>query len=83
MQRSKVDSKNQINNFKASNIIEKYYWLFFFVLISIIAFCCFYQLGSAPIEDWDEARHGVNAYEMIKNNNYIANYYNGSLDYGI
>lgn len=31
--------------------------------------------------DWDEARHGVNAFEMIMQDNFIANYYNGAPDY--
>lgn len=31
--------------------------------------------------DWDEARHGVNAFEMMQRHNYIANYYDGELDY--
>jgi 4-amino-4-deoxy-L-arabinose transferase-like glycosyltransferase len=40
-----------------------------------------YRLGGESIKDWDEARHGVNAYEMIKNSNYIVNTFNYENDY--
>lgn len=49
--------------------------------IIFLAFVCFYNLGEFPIADWDEARHGVSAYEMIKNKEYIINTYNYQNDY--
>ncbi len=55
-------------------------WFFMIVAISVVVFLGI--RGSVrPIADWDEARHGVNAYEMLRQHNYIANYYAGSLDY--
>ncbi len=66
---------------KFSAFIDKYYWIIFSVLCLLLGFFCIFKLGTATINSWDEARHGVNAFEMIKNGNYIANYYNGSLDY--
>jgi 4-amino-4-deoxy-L-arabinose transferase-like glycosyltransferase len=47
----------------------------------LAAFNLFYNLGSFPIYSWDEARHGVNAYEMIKKNNYIVSTYGYNIDY--
>lgn len=66
---------------KIKDFIEKYYWAFFAIFLAFLGFLCFFKLGIYNIGDWDEARHGVNAYEMIRNNNYIANYYGGKLDY--
>lgn len=63
------------------DFFEKYYWIFFIILLCFISFLCFHNLGDALVQDWDEARHGVSAYEMIKNNEYIINTYNYSNDY--
>jgi 4-amino-4-deoxy-L-arabinose transferase-like glycosyltransferase len=59
----------------------KLYLLAIIVLLALAAFNLFYQLGSFPIYSWDEARHGVSAYEMLKNHNYIVNTYRGHADY--
>lgn len=66
---------------KFISFIEKYYYYFFFFILVVLAFTCFFNLGADAIYAWDEARHGVNAFEMIMNDNYIANYYNGEIDY--
>lgn len=63
------------------DFVEKYFWLFFLLLTSFIAFLCFHNLGAATVANWDESRHGVSAYEMLKNNEYIINTYNYSNDY--
>lgn len=63
------------------NFIEKGYYFFLVIALSIAVFNIFYNLGAAPINSWDEARHGVNAYEMIKRNNYIVNTYAYNNDY--
>lgn len=63
------------------NFIEKRYYIFLVIILSIAIFNIFYNLGAAPINSWDEARHGVNAYEMIKRNNYIVNTYAYNNDY--
>lgn len=48
-------------------------------------FACSYlvlcNLGGGNIADWDEARHGVNAYEMVESGNYIVNTYSHEYDY--
>lgn len=63
------------------NFIEKRYYFFLIIILSAAVFNIFYNLGVAPINSWDEARHGVNAYEMIKRNNYIVNTYAYNNDY--
>lgn len=50
--------------------------LFFIALLNI-----FYGLNNFPFFSWDEARHGVSAFEMLKNNNYILNTYRNKIDY--
>lgn len=62
-------------------LIEKYYYVLISTLLLIFCFTLFYKISLPNIQDWDEARHGVNAYEMLRYHNYIANYYNGSPDY--
>ena len=52
--------------------------LFFsFIALSTVAllFTLFHNLGNNAIADWDEARHGINAYEMVRSNNWIINTY--------
>ena len=60
---------------------EKYYWWLFAAGVAGLTLLCFCQLGAAPVYAWDEARHGINAYEMMQQGDYVANYYNGELDY--
>lgn len=62
-------------------LLEKYYSVFFIVLIALIIFLSFYRLDAAYINSWDEARHGVNAYEMTQSGNYIVNTYDYEVDY--
>lgn len=50
--------------------------------IAVIIFAnCFLNLSSLPIQDWDEARHGISAYEMLKSGNFLINTYNYAPDY--
>lgn len=53
----------------------------FFPLIALLAlFMSFWMLGSEPLHEWDESRNGVNAIEMIQNQDYINLYYGGQPD---
>lgn len=63
------------------NFIEKYYWFFFVGMIAVTAFLCFRCLDVAYVSSWDEARHGVSAYEMMQNGNYIVNTFGYEPDY--
>lgn len=62
-------------------LTEKYYWIFFLFLTAVIGFLCFRCLGVRAIDSWDEARHGISAYEMLKSGNFLINTYLGKADY--
>jgi len=62
-------------------LTEKYYWIFFALLSAVAAFLCFRCLGVGSIDSWDEARHGISAYEMMQNGNYLVNTFLGEPDY--
>ena len=54
-------------------LIEKYYWILFGCMVFVTGFLCFRCLDVAYVSSWDEARHGISAYEMMQNGNYIVN----------
>lgn len=62
-------------------IVEKCYWVLFLALTLLIIFFSFWRLDADYVNSWDEARHGVNAYEMMQNGNYIVNTYGYETDY--
>lgn len=47
----------------------------FALLLCWIGVLCFYKLGVKYVDPWDEARHGVNAYEMLQRGNLFQNTY--------
>jgi 4-amino-4-deoxy-L-arabinose transferase-like glycosyltransferase len=61
-------------------LIDKVYVIIFFLIVVIYSVNLFYNLGQS-INDFDEGRHGVSAYEMVKSGNYIVNTYNYETDY--
>lgn len=63
------------------NFIKRFYVPIFILLSGVLFYLCFYHLDVKWVSEWDEARHGVNAYEMYKNKNLIVNTYNYSNDY--
>lgn len=42
---------------------------------------CFYHLNYAALRDWDEARHGVSAYEMLRNGEPVVSTWQYTPDY--
>ena len=51
-------------------------------LIALLAgFNLFFNLGRDAVKDWDEARHGVSAYEMLQNRDFIKPTYLGETEY--
>ncbi len=53
----------------------------YLILIVLLAiFMAFWKCGAADLNDWDEARNGVNAYEMCHNKDLVNLYYNGVPD---
>ena len=61
--------------------VEKCYWILFAGLAVFAAMLCFLRLDTGYVASWDEARHGISAYEMIQNKNYIVNTFNYDVDY--
>ncbi|MBR4758592.1 MAG: glycosyltransferase family 39 protein [Lachnospiraceae bacterium] len=57
------------------------YWIFFALLMSWIAFMGFYKLGVKYVDPWDEARHGVNAWEMLNGGSMVQSTYLRQADY--
>ena len=51
------------------------------LLFTVLAMFCFYRLGDKPIYDYDEARHGASAYEMMQSGEWIVTTYQGTPDY--
>ncbi|MBI1227530.1 MAG: hypothetical protein GC192_20020 [Bacteroidetes bacterium] len=43
----------------------------------IVAFLCLFKLGQHPISDWDEARRGINALEVIRTGDLVNSYFKG------
>lgn len=63
------------------SLIERMYIPIFIILSLIILYLCFYRLDYKYVDSFDEARHGVNAYEMLENSNPLVNTYNYEADY--
>lgn len=61
--------------------MDKRLYLFVWGIILLAIFNLFFLLNSGFINDYDEARHGVGAFEMMKNHNYIKNTYLGATDF--
>lgn len=51
------------------------YILVFVLLFAVYFTICCVKLGDFRIIKWDEARHAISAYEMIKRNDYLVNTY--------
>lgn len=61
--------------------MKSIYPVCFVLLIALIAFLSFYQLDAKYVDPWDEARHGVNAYEMANGGSIFQNTYLRQADY--
>lgn len=68
-------------NKKINGFVETYYWIFFAGLAVYTAVLCFLRLDVGYVASWDEARHGISAYEMLQNKNLIVNTFNYEPDY--
>ena len=51
------------------------YWIAFVVVLAVVCFLSFYQLDAKYVDPYDEARHGVNAYEMFQQGDLIKSTY--------
>jgi 4-amino-4-deoxy-L-arabinose transferase-like glycosyltransferase len=50
------------------------------IILIIAALFLFWNIGKTSVYEWDEARDGVNAWNMYHNGDYINNYYGNELD---
>lgn len=60
--------------------IQKWYWPLFIAACFTLFLFCFFRLDVKYVDSWDEARHGVNAYEMLQNRDFIRHTYNYEVD---
>ena len=67
--------------YSSSDKFELLYPSFILILLAIDFYNIFYHLGDLPIFNWDEARHGVSAYEMLRQGNFVVNTYEYKTDY--
>ncbi|MDR3681776.1 MAG: glycosyltransferase family 39 protein [Flavipsychrobacter sp.] len=54
--------------------------VYLLLIVLLATFMAFWKCGVADLNDWDEARNGVNAYEMYHNKDFVNLYYNGIPD---
>lgn len=66
---------------KINDFVNRYYWVIFAGLALYTAMLCFLRLDVGYVASWDEARHGISAYEMLQNKNFVVNTYNYETDY--
>ena len=59
---------------------ERVFQILCLLLFAWLTFLCFYKLDVKYVDPWDEARHGVNAYEMLKQGNLIESTYRYETD---
>src|SRR4051812_44262711 len=57
------------------------YRLCFSLVLALMAWNVFAGLGSVSINDSDEARYGVSAYEMLHNRSFLVTTYAGEREY--
>ena len=67
--------------YKLETKLKKAYPFLMGALLLLIGFLCFYHLDTKYVDPWDEARHGVNAVEMLKEGNLIKSTYEYQTDY--
>jgi 4-amino-4-deoxy-L-arabinose transferase-like glycosyltransferase len=54
--------------------------LLILIVLIVAVFFSLINKSNHDLQEWDESRNGVNAYEMLKNKDYVNLYYNGAPD---
>jgi 4-amino-4-deoxy-L-arabinose transferase-like glycosyltransferase len=54
--------------------------LYFITIIIIVTLLSIWKIGQHNLQEWDEARNGVNAFEMLHNKDFVNYYYNNEPD---
>lgn len=60
---------------------ERVFQILCIFLFAWLFFLCFYKLDVKYVDPWDEARHGVNAYEMLRQGKLLESTYRYETDY--
>lgn len=58
-------------------------WIYSIVLVLLLCVAGYLlcaNLTKRPLTDWDEARHAINAYEMVQSGDYVVHTYLGETD---
>jgi len=77
-----VTQNEDINSLECVlDFIERHYRLFLGLIMLLSLFNLFYCLKETPIYSWDEARHAISAYEMLKEHDFLVNTYGYRNDY--
>lgn len=77
-----MEDKGNLNPWQRGlAFIERMDWLFLLLACAALAFCLFFRLGAPSAAVCDEARHGINGYEMVKSGEYILSTYQYEPDY--
>ncbi|MHB8880339.1 MAG: ArnT family glycosyltransferase [Thermodesulfovibrionales bacterium] len=67
--------------YRVATLARSYYGYLFAAILALASFNLFLHLGQLPVNDWDEARHGITAFEMLQNGNLLVNTFLGNPDY--
>ncbi len=63
--------KRARNRGRWAAVREAGFWTLFLALAAAFCFLAFFRLGDGAVSIWDEARHGVNGYEMAKTGDWL------------
>jgi 4-amino-4-deoxy-L-arabinose transferase-like glycosyltransferase len=64
----------------AVSVKSWYFWIITFLFLLLIPYPLFHGLDALTLRIYDDARRGVNAFEMLHNGNFLVTYYNGEPD---
>jgi 4-amino-4-deoxy-L-arabinose transferase len=66
---------------RLDRLIERFFWPAFGAVLAVMAFNAFFALESTHIRDFDEARYGVAASEMLHSHSPLVTTYAGATEY--
>jgi len=66
---------------RCANLKNRSVYAILILMLLVAAYLLFVNLDIAPIPDYDAPIHGINAYEMIRNNDYLVHTARGGVDY--
>jgi 4-amino-4-deoxy-L-arabinose transferase-like glycosyltransferase len=63
------------------HFVERFFWPLLGIILALMAFNSFFALESTHIRDFDEARYGVAASEMLHSHSALVTTYAGATEY--